>query len=77
MPSGSKISVNFLVYPKSNKGLSVTIVAQAIGVSRQAVSKYGRKNKPTYKTLKKIADAMTDMGVPTTVVEIFAAIEEE
>ena len=60
-----------------SKGLSVTIVAQAIGVSRQAVSKYGRKNKPTYKTLKKIADAMTNMGVPTTVVEIFAAIEEE
>ena len=60
-----------------SKGLSATIVAQAIGVSRQAVSNYGRKNKPTYKTLKKIADAMTGMGVPTTVVEIFAAIEEE
>lgn len=60
-----------------SKGLSAKIVAQALGVSRQAISEYGRKAKPTYNTLKKIADAMTDMGVPTTVVEIFTAIDEE
>lgn len=60
-----------------SKGLSAKIVAQALGVSRQAISQYGRRDKPTYKTLKKIADAMTDMGVPTTVVEIFTAINKE
>lgn len=59
------------------KGLSVKLIAQSLGISRQTVYDYGRGDMPTYKTLKKIADAMTEMGVPTTVVELYAAMSGE
>ena len=61
----------------TKKGLSVQLVAQACGTSRQNIYKIGRKCSPTYNTLKKIADAMTEMGVPTTVVELYAAMSGE
>ena len=56
-------------YVKS-KGLTLTLVAQEMKVSRQAVSLYGKAFTPTTKTLKKMADAMTNLGVPTTVVDL-------
>lgn len=61
----------------TKKGLSVRLVAQACGMSRQNIYEYGRGFTPTYKSLKKIADAMTGMGVPTTVVELYAAMSGE
>lgn len=61
----------------TKKGLSVKLVAQACGTSRQNIYDYGRGFTPTYKTLKKVADAMTEMGVPTTVVELYAAMSGE
>ena len=56
-------------YIKS-KGLTLTLVAQEAKVSRQALSQYGKRFVPTNKTLKKVADAMTALGVPTNVVDL-------
>ena len=56
-------------YIKS-KGLTLNLVAQEMGVKRQALAKYGKEFVPTSKTLKKVADAMTTLGVPTTVVDL-------
>ncbi len=59
-------------YIKAND-LSVRLVAQKMGVRRQAIEAYGKQFVPTEKTLTKIAKAMTELGVPTTVVDIFKA----
>lgn len=56
-----------------SKGLSVQLVAQKMGVRRQAVEKYGKEYSPTEKTLTKVATAMTALGAPTTVVDLFQA----
>ena len=56
-------------YVKS-KGLTLALVAQEMKVSRQAISQYGKGFIPTTKTLKKMADAMTNLGAPTTVVDL-------
>lgn len=56
-----------------SKGLTVQLVAQKMGVRRQAIDNYGRLFNPTEKTLTKVATAMTALGVPTTVVDIFTA----
>lgn len=61
----------------SEKGLSPRLVAQALGISKQTLNKYGRDSEPTLATLKKISIAMTDMGVPTTVIELYSAISGE
>lgn len=63
-------------YAKS-RGLKVSHISQKMGVSRQAVSKYGDGHVPTTKVLEKIARAMTELGVPTTPVEIFQALYKE
>lgn len=60
-------------YAKS-RGLTITLIAQKIGVSRQAVSLYGIKFVPTARTLEKIAKGMTELGAPTTVVDLVAAL---
>lgn len=56
-----------------SKGLSVQLVAQKMGVRRQTVEQYGKGDCPTEKTLTKVATAMTGLGAPTTVVDIFKA----
>lgn len=56
-------------YIKS-KGLTTRLVAQEAGISRQALNQYGKAFTPSAKTLKKIATAMTNLGVETTVVDL-------
>ena len=60
-------------YAKS-RGLTISLIAQKMGVSKQAVSLYGIKFVPTAKTLERTAKAMTELGAPTTVVDLFAAL---
>ena len=58
-----------------SRGLTVSLVSQKMGVTRQAVDKYGTEygHNPTTKTLEKVAKAMTELGAPTTVVDLVAA----
>lgn len=58
------------------KGLTVRLVAQEMGVTRQAIEQYGKQFVPTAKTLKRLAQAMTVLGVPTTPADIVAATYE-
>lgn len=60
-------------YAKS-RGLTISLIAQKMGVSKQAVSLYGIKFVPTAKTLERTAKAMTELGAPTTVVDLFAVL---
>lgn len=55
------------------RGLTVRLVAQKMGVRRQAIDNYGRLFNPTTKTLEKVATAMTALGAPTTVIDILKA----
>lgn len=57
-----------------DRGLTPGIMAQTMGVSRQQISKWNQSNMPTVKTLKKLADTMTELGAPTTVLDIFTAV---
>ena len=61
--------MTFAEYVKS-RGLTLTIIAQEMKVSRQALSHYGKDFTPTARTLKNIAIAMTNLGVKTTVVDL-------
>lgn len=60
-------------YVKS-KGLVPAIVSQKMGVSRQCLGQYGNGRNPTAKTLERLAEAMTELGVTTTVLDLVAAI---
>ena len=60
-------------YAKS-RGLTITLIAQKVGVSRQAISLYGIKFFPRAKTLEKVARGMTELGAPTTVGDLVAAL---
>ena len=53
-----------------SRGLTIKVLAQQMEKSRQEISAYGNPYNPTAKTLKKIAAAMTELGVPTTVVDL-------
>ncbi len=57
-----------------SRGLTTRLVAQKMDVSRQALEHYGKKFQPTAKTLSRVAEAMTELGAPTTVLDIFKAI---
>lgn len=59
------------------RGLRVSLVAQKMGVSRQAVSQYGNGYVPTTKVLERVAVAMTELGATTTVVDLVAALYEK
>lgn len=59
------------------RGLMVKTVAQHLGVSSQAISQMGIRATPTAKTLRKVAAAMTELGAPTTVVDLTAALYGE
>lgn len=62
-------------YAKS-RGLRIVTISQKLCVSRQAVAQYGNGHVPTVKVLQKIANAMTELGAPTTVVDLVAALYE-
>ena len=63
-------------YAKS-RGLTGALIAQKLGKSRQAIARYGADEyRPTVTTLEKIAKAMTELGAPTTVVDLVAALYE-
>ena len=60
------------------RGLFASHVAVKLGVSRQCLAQYGEgKRSPTLKTLTKIADAMTELGAPTTVADLSTALMQE
>ena len=63
-------------YLKS-RGLTVSLVANKLGISRQSLSQYGHGRYPQAKTLAKVAKAMTELEVPTTVGELAAALYPE
>ena len=63
-------------YVKS-RGLTVRLIAQKLGVSRQAVAQYGNGHVPTARVLEKIARAMTELGASTTVVNLVAVLYEK
>ena len=63
-----------------SKGLTVQLVSQQMGVSRQWLHNCGKVYTPTAKTLNKIATAMTELGVetkPIDLVPLFTAYRGE
>ena len=62
-----------------SRGLRSAHVAQKAGMSRQGMEQFGNPKygfNPTVKSLEKIAAAMTELGAPTTVVDLTAALYE-
>ena len=60
------------------RGLIANHVAVKLRVSRQYLDQYDAgKRSPTLKTLTKIADAMTELGAPTTVADLSTALMQE
>ena len=59
------------------KGLRPAHVAQKIGVSLEAIEKYGRGHNPFVSTMEKVAQAMTELGVPTKAIDIIRALHPE
>ena len=59
------------------RGLTVRLVAQKMGVTRQRIEQYGDEFQPTTTTLLKIAKAMTELGAETKVVDLVAAMYSE
>lgn len=58
----------------SEKGLVTSHVARQMGVSRQQLDQYCNDRFPNLKTTLRIAEAMTALGVPTTVGDISKAL---
>lgn len=59
-----------------SRNLLVPLIAQKMGVTRQAVHDLGVSHAPTLRTLEKVSKAMTELGAPTTVVDLVAALYE-
>lgn len=53
-----------------SRGLTTRLVAQKMGVTRQAIQRYGTKFTPTARTLDKLAKTMTELGAETKVVDL-------
>lgn len=51
-------------------GLTLCSVAEKAGITRQALAQYGVNFSPSVSTLKKVADAMTELGAPTKVTDL-------
>lgn len=63
----------FAKYVKE-KGLNLRVLAQQMKISRQRLYNYGVDYTPTSRTIKKIATAMTELGVetaPSDIVPLF------
>ncbi len=63
-------------YIKS-RGLTTRIVSQKMGVSRQAIGQYGIKFTPTARTLTKLAEAMTELGAETKIVDLVKVLYDK
>lgn len=61
--------MTFKEYVKA-RGLTLKLVAQKAGMTRQAVDNCGKKFTPTVRTLQKLAEAMTALGAETKVVDL-------
>lgn len=61
----------------NGRGLVVAHVAQKMGVSRQQLDQYDETRLPTLRTTVRIVDAMTELGAPTSVADITAALMQE
>lgn len=62
----------------NDRGLVASHVAKKMGTSRQYLDQYGVVNRsPTLRTLTRIAEAMTDLGAPTTVHDLSTALLKE
>ncbi len=59
-----------------SKGITVKLLSQEMKISKQAVSKWGNKYMPTAKSLKRISNALNNLGVETSPVEIFTALQK-
>ena len=57
-----------------SRGLKASWVAQECKMTRQCVEQIGKLYNPTVRTMKRIANAMTELGAPTTVVDITQAL---
>ncbi len=57
-----------------SRGLKASLIAQECKVTRQAIEQLGKSRNPTLPTMKKVAKAMTDLGAPTTVVDLTIAL---
>ena len=58
-----------------SRGLTAGMIAQKMGVAREMIYAYGKNGvMPTVRTIERIAKAMTELGVPTTPVEVFTAL---
>lgn len=55
-------------------GLTLSAVAEKAGVTRQAVAHYGVDFNPSTGSLRKVAEAMTALGVPTKVTDLVEAL---
>lgn len=61
-----------------SRGLRVKTLAQELKVSNQAISKLGENGvSPNIKTLHSIATALTNLGFPTTVVDLVKVLYEK
>lgn len=60
-----------------SRGVKVKHVAQLRGVTRQDVEKLGVEHAPKASTLKWVADAMTQLGAPTTLADITKAVYKD
>ena len=60
-----------------SRGLVPAVVSQKMGVSRQCIDQWGKTRNPTAKSIQRLAKAMTDLGVPTSIVDIVAAVYDE
>lgn len=61
----------------NSRGLTTRLVAQKMGVSRQAIQHYGTKFTPTARTLDKLAKAMTELGAETKVVDLVKVLYDK
>lgn len=57
-----------------SRGLTIRLVSQQMGVSRQALCKYGIDSVPSARTLGNIASAMTALGAETTVADLVSNV---
>ena len=58
-----------------SRGLNCSLIAKQAGITRQSVQQIGIDGRsPTHKRLTKITTAMTELGAPTTVVQLFSAL---
>lgn len=59
------------------RGLVTSHVAKQMGKKRQQIDQYGTNRLMTLRTAKRIAEAMTELGAPTTVADITTAMLRE